>query len=64
MIFGFKIPVIQKLQIYSKKFCISCCFDEPFPGKKKKNLKKKGGGVLFNFYYVPSLYAIVVNVKY
>jgi hypothetical protein len=64
MIFGFKIPVIQKLQIYSKKFGISCCFDEPFPGKKKNKPEKKGGGVLFNFYYVPSLYAIVVNVKY
>ena len=32
--------------------------------RKKNKPEKKGGGVLFNFYYVPSLYAIVVNVKY
>ena len=61
MIFGFKIPVIQKLKIYSKKFGISCCFDEPFPGKKKNKSEKKGGSYSI-FIMFPSLYAI--GVKY
>jgi hypothetical protein len=57
MIFGFKIPVIQKLQIYSKKFGISCCFDEPFPGKKKNKPEKKGGGGSYSI-FIMSLHSM------